>query len=537
MAPPPKQVKPADQVVIGKMPQADLDRVGKATLPTGDEYIDSGSDREPNDPNAIFTNAQRARLIDSFQKLVIQAGSRFQEQIVVARVNELVKRPAELPFIVSLMLGAVYSWGGATVMSAISGLVGEGFKGIDESLTLMNAQWEASAGSANWKQKALIKLHSSLGGLQGTLPPSIQGLQRGMAGQVVAARTWERGLNAQGKLKYLDLLADQANQMYQRIWQGGMLGRSDAEMLVIWKSWDAMYHSPSAYLQAITHQMKLFETSNIETLGRDHLGTPNVNGEYQKQSGEHLDRSVVRLFFTSKRESRYAIADRPFYGDVQEQKHPEDIKYLYEKYKIRQFVAPELEMTAIAKHKSVWLGRDPDTITIDDSIRSGRGPIGVRNAYYIKIQGHRDDGSNWGAGQDVKTDWDDPGTWDYDNAHVKGARSDFGHYGNGMNGVPDKDPWYDTPAQPKKPTKFSHDVAGADKKPVPASSGSQYGDPNQGAPQPTVDGPKKDQSYGDPNQGAPQPIHDGALPVASNLDHVFPPKKAEPKADDVHTKQ
>ena len=55
MAPQPKQVKPADQVVIGKLPQADLDRVGKDTLPSGDEYIDNGADREPNAPNAIFT--------------------------------------------------------------------------------------------------------------------------------------------------------------------------------------------------------------------------------------------------------------------------------------------------------------------------------------------------------------------------------------------------------------------------------------------------------------------------------------------------
>jgi hypothetical protein len=425
---------------------------------TNDEYIDKGSEHAGKGDD-IFNAGQRSRLINAFQQRTLAADSAFKSALTQVRVDKLIEKPEDMSWVLNLALMALGAYGGVVLGRVLGELTSQATSSLVVYL-------EGETGPR--MTKLATKLHAGISAISLSYPKRAGLAYKAHAAGITAAQGWQAKMTGKEDIDFLDILGSQTGVMFQRIRETGMLGLTDAELLALHEAWDVQRNSVGDYKQQITALIAEYKTSQIKHLGRSGAVNPFApNGQdpgvgqkdyAQGVNADSIDRFVVRLFFQSGEPSRYAIADKyidpgelpnPFtgqFGDSRKIK-PGDLKegeiggnalkYTMEKYSLIKLVHPDLEQVAVLKHREKW-HMDPKTLVVNDAPRAKvQGPSWDGSP----VQGDKhstEDPNVYNIKKTKNLNWDDPKTWEYANAHTKGARNGSG-YGHDAK----EDPWYE----------------------------------------------------------------------------------------------
>ena len=372
--------------------------IGKQTQPqgsggpTGDVYLDEGG---PKDPNAIFTSAQRERVIGNFKDRCLAAEANYQNAAVQEKVDELLKKDDnELPWYASMMIDlAVGFVAGKVVESLVSLKAAQGAKiqtlyreaagplgqGDAPILNLSQKLQQASSKLSDKSVKTAVDQAFSVGKKQG-----VEKLKATKAGDGKDKK--------EQNVSFIDALMDAASLAFQKFREStpGLVG--DAELLLLYDSMDEQYHLISQYKTAIREKVRRFQESKVTEIGREmttrgiytedgtRVGTPGYGGErvmrdvyvewHTYLSGYPND--LVYRHHDSVDAVESIKADEP--GRVQLPMKPSTRKKVTaepgrgvsDDPKSKYVVPEEFREIALARHAKMW-GGEPHWEFVDDS--------------------------------------------------------------------------------------------------------------------------------------------------------------------------
>lgn len=379
---------------------------GKTTLvqqehPTGNEGIDTGGQGACSTRGAgCFLSAlQRTELNRQASSRLANASKNYGIAVTELKLEQMIKKVDELPWYLTLILGAC-----GTALEGLAGMATKALKkpgaavqalstlgseavvsknSLAEAVNVANTAAKVAAKDAvKEASKEVEKEMKTLteAQVESAIKTSIDiGKEKASAGltSVMSSDSAEVNEKAQA-LGYADILNGRADVMFEQINQD--IGRvTDAIALAIWRSLDPSMHSAAMYKAKLGASLKRYSESNVSKMGR----------EAGFDDKKHVEKEVrIAKLITPGAGMKYVYMDRVFDGwfrDVN-MKHPGAIerspaydagenqlsleqeagwkvdgkeKRGAEKPlapdRLLNYVEPEFQELAIQKQKHIWL--------------------------------------------------------------------------------------------------------------------------------------------------------------------------------------
>jgi hypothetical protein len=380
--------------------------------PTGDLGIDSGGAGvcAKGGQGCFLKPMQRMMLVNDFQQRVGNAQERYGRALSACRLKQVLKKTDELPWYFSLLLGAAFSALEGAITAGITALkaTGAATKAIAEG-TKAGAAKTLVSGSLEEDLKAVVE-EANLAGVADEVAHGAEEEVKGLAEKQVEALVKsgvdfakEKSAGAlaglvssdsketnekNSAIDYLNFLGDTSARFFQHLAEAPPGTATDAELLALWRSLDADYHTAEMYRLEIDDAIEHYLSSPVSEMGRslDWDGTKHVEKEVRvawlitKGGGKRLiymdrlfdawyqerqqrgDHDVKRSDAYDAGENRLSLSQEAEWtsklGTRRDSETPiRDDKML-------KFVESEFKEMAIAKQKKIWLS-EPETFMED----------------------------------------------------------------------------------------------------------------------------------------------------------------------------
>lgn len=235
--------------------------------PTGNAFVDKGPfcSGKLTDAECFLTPDQRERLVTTYQLRVQAAETNYKIALVELRVDKLLQKESDLPWVVSLAIELVGLHLVGKISSALFALRSGGLKRLDAVLT----EASVSMSDAPLAEAAERALRSA----------STQRISRGVKAAVDSARDASktklkrRVVEAAKSQKrhavaYIDRLKDEAGLAFQSIREDTPVLASDIELVAMMHGLDAELHTISEYKNGLAQKLSRLEGSGVNLIGK-----------------------------------------------------------------------------------------------------------------------------------------------------------------------------------------------------------------------------------------------------------------------------
>jgi hypothetical protein len=347
----------------------DLDR------PTGSPSIDQGPYCEVHaNRDCFLKQSQRAALIDEYHSRVTDASANYMTALGDLKLERLLERgESDLPWVFALLLDVIGFAAAAAIERSIAAIVKKGPDGLKGLLGVA----DASVAVENVKKSSwvpLAKLSKAIA----------DGGKKSASSAMLNAYNREGHDRRMDEVAFIDALKDASRPMFAalRLEPPGLV--TDAQLLMLYESFESERHLPSVYKEALAAKLTRFSENEIASIGRTADARPLVDSPPLLTSGQVYwmeDRSVVRVTFKSGSAPVYGLVRKrwirphdPNHVDRIPPLDPdrfagEPIIGLFRIDSIPEFVGfvrAEFVDVALERHKQMW-GCPPETIQVDDS--------------------------------------------------------------------------------------------------------------------------------------------------------------------------
>ena len=408
-APLPKQRGAAN---TGAQDEASTALNGAAPKPktlVGDAGIDSegmGACAAQGTAGCFLTPGQRQILVGDMQQRVAAAQGAYRDALSDCRLQQVLKKTDELPWYMSLMLGAI--------ASALESAIGIGLKALKASGAAESAVASATSTraataveeGANAVATAGSHEASNAGAEVATISDkqietlvatSLDKAKEKAAGALAGATSTDSKETAEknAALNYIDFLRNESAEVFQELKEGAPGTTTDAELLALWRSFDAALHTTTRYRNEVNEKIEQYLSSSVSKIGRSSdwnsdpsmLGPRQVerevrvawlvtkgagkrlvymdrvfDGWYLERQGNPLTSRVTRSAAYDSGENQLSLSQDATWNvngknETRSEKPLQDDRVL-------SFVEPEFEKMAIAKQEKIWL-ESPATFAED----------------------------------------------------------------------------------------------------------------------------------------------------------------------------
>ena len=356
---------------------------------SGDDYIDKGAPAKG--PDSFLSDGQRQRLTAAYQQRVLAAEGHYQTAASDIRVDKLLEKDDDLPWIASMLIDLAFGFVVGQVAKALISLRDVKsahvkklfqdaieFQTDDPKLEVHERAYQAFGKLSDDHLKTTLGTAAAIGKSQAM-------------GKLQAAHSG--GSDRKEAVAYLDQLSDAASLAYQKMREVPPGMATDAELLLLFDALDAQHHLKSQYKLALQEKLARFEASKVTKVGRRweqrntyyegqriHGGEPRVIRDvwvewHTFESGH--PRMLVFQHQDGRDNPSVIHADEPGQVTNSEVVSGHKVRQLRSPYEDPQggisndpksiFIVPEeFRETAILRHKAMW-GTAPQTVHIDES--------------------------------------------------------------------------------------------------------------------------------------------------------------------------
>ena len=373
--------------------------------PTGIEGVDAGgvgSCTTMKGAECFLAPMQRIELNSQTRARIANASKNYGDALSDLRVDEVIKKVDELPWYLTLLLGAcgtaLESVAGIAVRALkTSGATAHAIKEVgNESVNgevksaVEETSREAAMKAVNEGGKEAEKKMMSLSEQEVTtfIKTSVSlGKEKAAAGIVAATSGESTEANAKRQaLSYTDLLGSRSDRIFDHL-SNDVGSASDAVALAIWRSMDPSLHERPIYRDKLANALARYADSPVSRMGR----------ELEFEGSKHVEKEVrIAKIIVPGAGVKYAYMDRVFDGWYRDLKltkpgaversgaydSARNALSLEEEGgwssrgeqqtrreeplapdKMLRFVEPEFQELAIQKQKDVWLD-DPEVFQL-----------------------------------------------------------------------------------------------------------------------------------------------------------------------------
>jgi hypothetical protein len=351
----------------------------------GDSYVDDGGQCENQPGEGCFLlPAQRSRLVQSFQHRVLDASSRYQEAAQALRVDKLLDKDDDLPWVLQMVLDFAGSFIGTRITQALTGLRSEGLAKLAEIVDTGGTAGK-QRGTA-WFEHAQRALSATTDDhLKAGVGTAIKHVSALASGKFKAIQNQPQKDKRGEAVTFLKLVMEQAALAYAKLRERIPAVSSDAEIITLWESFAPEHHGPSSYAEELAGKLARFEDSGVTEIARKfapdrrekiernrEVMKDRVDDVYSREGLRDRDHDpgtfvVWRVFVSGYPKDmvfQFKGADSADRVRVGGEDGTHDTQNASEANK-KLLVPEEFREVAIARHKAVW-GGEPGTILIDD---------------------------------------------------------------------------------------------------------------------------------------------------------------------------
>jgi hypothetical protein len=408
-APLPKQRSGAAPQVQNDVSSAVNVLVPKTKTLVGDAGIDSegmGACAAQGTAGCFLTVGQRQILVGDMQQRVTAAQGSYRDALNDCRLQQVLKKTDELPWYMSLMLGAI--------ASGLESAIGVGIKALKASGAAESAIAAATSArtatavdeGAHAVANSAIHEASNAGAevatvsdkqLETLVASSLDKAKEKAAGALAGATSTDSKETAEknAALNYIDFLRNESADVFQNLREDAPGTTTDAELLALWRSFDAALHTTDRYRNELNEKIEKYLSSSVSKIGRSSdwnnepsaLGPRQVerevrvawlvtkgagkrlvymdrtfDGWYLERQGNPITSRVTRSAAYDSGENQLSLSQDATWNvngkdETRSEKPLQDDRVL-------SFVEPEFEKMAIAKQEKIWL-ESPATFAED----------------------------------------------------------------------------------------------------------------------------------------------------------------------------
>ncbi len=243
---------------------------GKATRVPGDDkigeaWIDNGARCDGSYADGCFlTDGQRSRLIIRIMDRMVTAATNYKLALTQLRVDELLKKEGDLPWVISLALDVATGFIMSQVTKALTKIRATGLAKIEAAETDAALHGEASERSktdkiiAGLSDKRIEKWTKTAFDAAGK---KVKGVANKAKGAADASEKTEA-------IAFIDQLTDACDVGYEKFATNAAATADDAELRLLFEGLDPELHSVGLYKGVLGEKLKRFEASGVTKLGR-----------------------------------------------------------------------------------------------------------------------------------------------------------------------------------------------------------------------------------------------------------------------------
>jgi hypothetical protein len=243
----------------------DLRRPGKGTLVTSSIKDGAVCDRAPSADGCSLEPLQRMRVVGELNSRIQFAERECGDALRVVQFQTMIRRPAELPLVIGVLIDLGLGHVSTMIGSAIKGLRERGLARLDE-LAL-------EAGAAGTFDGGSPKIEAMLRGLTDTRIDATMKMVSG-GSRAAATAKWKHLRNAdeataqERQIDYLEVLRTEMMLGFEAFRQRAPLGANDVELFALLESFDKEKHVSPLYQTAMRAKLTRFEELGLEKVGR-----------------------------------------------------------------------------------------------------------------------------------------------------------------------------------------------------------------------------------------------------------------------------
>lgn len=341
--------------IPGKATQVGLQPMTAAAI--GDRYIENREHCGPGVDGCFLTDTQRTRLVGAYWSVVTGAQINYMAALTKIGIEQLIKKPEELPLLLTLALDVIAGQAIAALGFAVKALKAAGAPGIasDQLSWMMQLQ--------NGSESAPSPLATMMGGInEPALGFVIKASVDEAKKRTKAAPPLEE---KEATLGYISQLEEASAFAFERQRLDPPGYASDADLIVLFHSFKAeMGHTTPRYKAALEEKIGRFLSSSTSRIGRHAARTQR---DFDVQGNTARDTKVVWVDGTGspvpvlhyyKRDFKNSQNEHTM-GDVE----IEPLEPLDGRFKIDRPVENEFVDLAIANHRAAW-GTEPEHLRV-----------------------------------------------------------------------------------------------------------------------------------------------------------------------------
>lgn len=346
---------------------------GKKTRVEMEEYFQNGGpcDQDQLADGCLYNPIGRQNLLRMVGARIDDAVDQYRDAIRAVQFQTMIKKDAELPWALSMLLDI------ATAHISIA--VGTAIKGVRDGSVKKLENIAEGSGLTGWESFSKIaedsagnaKLLSAIRGISdqrvdGILKTTSSSMRKINRSNAQKIRNLDDETKKERQVNFLDTLFEKVSIWGTRFREAVTMDGTDVELLAILGSFEPENHRSSTYQVALRDKMKMFDDLHLEQMGR-HFAT-------REEDAHPVERDVQLVWVVYKsgrfpKTLAFQKSDGIRGGTLPEARQQPTSFGAENSYKepelLGRGVPDEFHEVAIQRHRDVW-GSEPPEHVIED---------------------------------------------------------------------------------------------------------------------------------------------------------------------------
>lgn len=249
---------------ISKVPVSEPHVVQRTKV--GEKYIDDGAvcdGKGLETPGCLFEDAQRARLIADLDKRIGDALSNYKDALLELKVEELMKKEADLHWAASLALDLI---GTHLVKVAAHAVMRLKAAGVSQLASHMDGRYASDKSLRTRAEEMLSSMDAKF--VEGSVKAVLDPLKKRGAAVAKSEANHENKTEKQATIAFIDQLTNKCDEGFRAFGSHVAGYATDAEIYAVWDGFDPQNHTRAEYKVALGAKLDRFKKSGVNELGR-----------------------------------------------------------------------------------------------------------------------------------------------------------------------------------------------------------------------------------------------------------------------------